>query len=129
MVDLGEDCARVAQLWDGGGASRVPLCVAAAFTFHRTRRNGEGSLSPLEYAQALDIAAAALSSLAPIYTAHGRAAIDLARQRFRGGAAELAGADGSILASLSIERGDVLPALLTIERLGIEYLAPRRAAR
>jgi hypothetical protein len=39
------------------------------------------------------------------------------------------GADGSILASLSIERGDVLPALQTIERLGIEYLAPRRAAR
>ena len=98
MVDLSEDCARVAQLWDGGGASRVPLCVAAAFAFHRTRRNAEGSLSPIEYAQALDIAAAALCRLAPIYTLDGRAAIDLARQRFRGGAAELAGVDGTILA-------------------------------
>jgi len=105
----------------------VPLCVGAAFTFHRTRRSADASLSPIEYAQALDIAAAALSRLVPIYAAHGRAAIDLARQRFRGGAAELLGEDGSILASLSIERGDVLPALLKIERLGVEYLAPRRA--
>lgn len=127
MVDLSADRARVAQLWDGGGVSRVPLCVAAAFTFHRTRRNSEEALPRIEYAQALDIAAVALSRLAPIYTVHGRAVIDLARQRFQGGAAEVRSIDGSILAPLSIERGDVLPALQKIERLGIEYLAPRRA--
>jgi hypothetical protein len=36
-------------------------------------------------------------------------------------------ADGSILAPLAIERSEVLPTLVKIERAGIEYLAPRRA--
>jgi hypothetical protein len=52
--------------------------------------------------------------------------IDLARQRFRGGAAEVRCADGAIFAPLAIVRSDVLPALLTIERSGIEFVAPRR---
>jgi hypothetical protein len=125
MVDLREDSARVARLWDGSEASRVPLAVAAALTFHRTRRNGEDRLSHLEYANALDIAAAALSRLVPIYAADGRAAIDLARQRFSGGASEVLGAGGAVVAPLTIARRDVLDALTTIERSGIEYVAPR----
>jgi hypothetical protein len=128
MVDLREDSARVARLWDGSRASRVPLALAAALTFHRTRRNGEDRLSHLEYASALDIAAVALSCLAPIYAADARAAIDLARQRFSGGASEVLAADGAVLAPLTIARRDVLDALATIERSGIEYLAPRAAS-
>jgi hypothetical protein len=131
MVDLRDDRARVAQLWNASQESRVALFVAAAFTFHQTRRNGEELLSGHEYAGALDIAAAALACLLPVYTLDSRGQhvpvrIDLARQKFRRGATEVQCADGGILAPLAIVRGDVLPALVAIERAGIEYLAPRR---
>jgi len=130
MVDLRSDRARVAQLWNGGQESRVPLAVAAAFTFHQARRKGVPLLSMNEYAGALDIAAAALACLLPIYTLDGRGQpvqvrIDLARQKFRGGATEVQCADGAILAPLAIVRGDVAAALTTIERSGIEFEAPR----
>lgn len=131
MVDLRADRARVARLWNASRESRVALSVAAAFTFYRTHRNGEALLSGNEYAGALDIAAAALACLLPIYTLDGRGRhvpvrIDLARQKFRRGATEVHCADGGIIAPLAIVRGDVLAALVTIERSGVEYLAPRR---
>lgn len=132
MVDLREDRARVGELWSGSLGSRVPLAVAAAFAFHHTRRGDEEVLSPHEYAGALDIAATALACLAPIYTLDGRGepvavCLDLAQQRFGAGASEVHCADGSILAPLAIERSEVLPALVKIERAGIEYVAPRHA--
>jgi len=131
MVDLREDRARVAHLWNGSQGRDVPLALAAAFTFHRTRRGGEERLSPHDYAGALDIAAAALSRLIPIYTLDRRgervaAAVDLARQRFRGGAAEILRADGTIVAPLDVARGDLPPALTRLERARIDYLAPER---
>jgi len=131
MVDLREDCARVAQLWNNDHASRVPLSVAAAFTFHHTRRNGEQALFPDEYAVALDIAAAALACLVPIYRLDCRGepvplCVDFARQRFGAGGAEVHCTDGSKLAPLAVVRRDVLPAVLKIERMGVEYVAPRR---
>lgn len=130
MVDLRADCSRVAQLWNAGEAPRVALDLAAAFTFHQARRSAQELLSEIGYASALDIAAAALASLLPIYTLDGRGRhvlvrIDLARQRFRGGAAEVQCADGAIVAPLAIARSDVLCALLTIEGAGIEFVAPR----
>jgi len=132
VVDLREDSAQVAQIWSGSQESLVPLPVAAAFTFHQTRRTCEELLSPHEYARALDIAAAALACLIPIFTTNGRGeqipvSIDLAKQRFCGGATIVQCADGAIVTPLAIVRGDVLPALIAIERSGIEYLAPRRA--
>jgi len=132
VIDLREDSAQVAQIWSGSQGSLVPLPVAAAFTFHQTRRTREELLSPHEYARALDIAAAALACLIPIFTTNGRGeripvSIDLAKQRFCGGATNVQCADGAIVTPLAIVRGDVLPALIAIERSGIEYLAPRCA--
>jgi len=132
MVDLRADGALIARLWNASQASHVPLSVAAAFTFHHTRRNDEHALPGEEYAGALNIAAAALACLVPIYTPDRRGElvpvrVDLARQRFGGGASEVHCADGSVLAPLAVVRGDVLPALVRIERSGIEYVAPRRA--
>jgi hypothetical protein len=132
MVDLRKDHARITQLWSGSLTSRVALSVAAAFAFHHTRRGDEEVLSPHDYAGALDIAAMALACMVPIYTLDGRGepvavCLDLARQRFGAGATEMHCADGSILAPLAIERSEVLPTLVKIERAGIEYLAPRRA--
>jgi len=130
VVDLREDCAQVEQAWRGSQERSVQLPVAAAFTFHQTRRNDKRLLSPDDYANALDIAAAALSCLIPIYTPDERgnpvalSSISLARQRFRGGAARIQCDDGAILAPLAIMRNDLLPAIILIERSGIEYLAP-----
>jgi len=130
MVDLRKDSAEIAELWCASQDLRVPLSMAAAFTFHRTRRNDEKLLSPDEYASALDIAAAALACLIPIYTLNAggeqtRLPINLARQRFCGGATRVQCADGAVITPLAIVRSQVLPALIAIERSGIEYLAPR----
>lgn len=108
----------------------MPLPAAAALTFHRTCRFGEERLSSIEYAGALDIAAAALSRLVPIYTLDGEGmpvcvAVDLAQQRFHGGAREVLRGDGTVLSPLAISRGDLPRALATIGRLRLEYLAPR----
>lgn len=131
VVDLRKDFAQVEQTWRSSQEFCVLLSVAAAFTFHQTRRDKEKLLSPNEYANALDIAAAALSCLIPIYTPDGRGeqipvSVNLARQRFCGGATKVQCDDGAIFTPLSIVRGDVLPALIAIERSGIEYVAPQR---
>lgn len=131
MVDLREDRARVAQLWENSPTPRVPLSVAAAFAFHYTQRGDEELLSDAEYACALDIAAAALACLVPLYVLDGQGEpvpvrVDFAKQRFCGGGAGVRSADGSILAPLAVQCSDVLPVLPTIERSGIEYLWPRR---
>jgi hypothetical protein len=112
------------------GAFFLPLPAAAALTFHRTCRIGEVRLSSMEYNGALDIAAAALSRLVPIFTLDGEdmpvaVAVNLAQQRFRGGAREVLRADGTVLSPLGMVRGDLPRALETIGRLRVEYLAPR----
>ena len=58
MVDLRKDRAHVADIWNATQESCVPLCVAAAFTFHQTRSGRDELLSEGEYLNALDIAAA-----------------------------------------------------------------------
>ena len=131
MVDLRQECEQVEEIWTRSQASWVPLSVAAAFTFHQTRRNVANLLFPEEYANALDIAAAALSCLIPIYTPDGRGLpvpvpINLAGQKFRGGATKVQCADGTVLAPLDIVRRDLLPALIAIERVNIDYVAPTR---
>lgn len=130
MVDLSADRARVAQLWNASHESRVALAVAAAFTFHQAHRNGKPLLSESGYAGALDIAAAALASLLPIYVPDGRGQcipvhVNLAQHRFCRGASELRCDDGKVLAPLAVARNDVLLALTTIERSRIEFVAPR----
>ena len=133
MVDLRQECEQVEEIWTRGQESWVPLSVAAAFTFHQTRRKVANLLFPDEYANALDLAAAALSCVIPIYTPGGSGLpvpvpINLASQKFRGGATKLQCADGTVLSPLDVVRGDLLPALIAIERAGIEYnVAPTRA--
>ncbi len=108
----------------------LPLPAAAALTFYRTCRRREDPLSRLEYDGALDIAAAALSRLVPIYTLDAGGTpvavnVDLARQRFHGGAREVLRADGTVLSPLGMVRSDLPRALATIGRVRVEYLAPR----
>ena len=131
MVDLRQARDEVEDIWIGSQEPWLPLPVAAAFTFHQTRRNVANLLTPDEYERALDIAAAALSCLIPIYSPDGQGTpvpvrINLAHQKFCGGAARVQSADGAVLAPLSIVRGDVLPAVIAIERSKIDYVAPKR---
>lgn len=131
MVDLRQDCERVERAWNDSQELSVPLSMAAALTFHQTHRKDQKLLYEREYADALDIAAAALSCLVPIYTLNAdggqsRLVVNLARQRFGGGAVRIQNDDGAVIAPLAIVRSQVLPALLAIGRSGIEYLAPRR---
>ena len=132
MVDLRQDREQVEQTWVASQASWLALSVAAAFTFHRTRRNVADLLTESEYANALDIAAAALSRLIPIYTPDERGVpvplrISLASQKFCGGGAGVKCADGTVLSPLDIVRRDLLPALVAIERAKIDFVAPKRA--
>jgi hypothetical protein len=131
VVDLRRDCVQIEEIWTRSRESWLPLSVAAAFTFHQTRRGVANLLFPEEYANALDIAAAALSRLIPIYTPDERGSpvalrINLASQKFRGAATKLQCSDGTVLAPLDVVRLDLLPALVAIERANIDYVAPPR---
>jgi len=131
VVDLQSDSAKIEQMWRGSQERCVPLSVAAAFTFHQTRRSNEVRLSPNDYARALDIAAAALSCIVPIYTLDERGeripvCMNLARQRFCGGATRIQCLDGAVFAPLAIVRSDVPPVLPAIQRAEIDYVAPQR---
>jgi len=131
VVDLHQDFAQVEQTWRSSQDACVPLSVAAAFAFHQTRHSNEDLLCPYEYASALDIAAAALACLIPIYTPDergGRIAIciNLATQRFCAGATKVQCFNGAVLTPLTTVRSDVLPALIAIERADINYVAPQR---
>jgi hypothetical protein len=129
VVDLRQECEQVEEFWTRGRASWVALSVAAAFAFHRTRRNVANLLFPEEYANALDIAAAALSCVIPIYTPDGRGLpvpvpVNLARHRFRGGATKVQRADGTVVSPLDVVRRDLPPALVAIEGANIDYAPP-----
>jgi hypothetical protein len=131
VVDLRREREQVEGIWIRSQASWVPLSVAAAFAFHQTRRNVANLIFPEEYANALDIAAAALSRLIPIYTPDGRGVpvpvpVNLASQKFCGGATKVRCADGTVFSPLDIVRMDLLPALVAIERAKIDYIAPTR---
>jgi len=120
-------------MWRNSHALYAPLSVAAALAFHQTRRSNEELLPPNDYAKALDIAAAALSCMVPIYTLDERGeripiCVNLARQRFCGGASRIQCLDGGVFAPLAIVRGDVPPVLLAIQRAEIDYVAPQRVA-
>jgi hypothetical protein len=132
LVNLGADREEVEGVWKDSRAQFVRLSLAAAFVFHRTRRGDEVALTGNEYAGALDIAAAVLACLIPIYTVNGQGTwtaviVDLSLHKFRGGATRLQRADGAVVAPISIVRDDAGHALQEVARAGIEiaYLAPR----
>lgn len=126
MVDLRLEHERVMRQWRESLGAYSPLSVAAAIAFHETCRNEGQALSPEDYAGALDIAAAALCRLIPIYTRDALerpvpVPVDITRQRFCEGATKLRGADGAVLTPLTVARRDLQPAIRTIARARIEF--------
>ena len=103
-----------------------PLAVAAAVTFHQIHRSTKAFIIREDYDDALNLAAAALSRLIPIYTLRdprrGRepVKVDLTRSQFARGATQLRGA-GETVEDLSVSRRDRLSALSLIKRTGLPF--------
>jgi hypothetical protein len=103
-----------------------PLALAAAIAFHEAHRSATTCVSRRDYDGALDIAAAALSRLLPVYTLRdppGERAtlvVDLTRARFARGATELCG-QGEAVGELSVARSDLVCALSLIKRIGLPF--------
>lgn len=116
-INLAQMKQSVDRLWDSSASDYVPLELAAAFLFHQVHADAAADVSRLDYCGALDIAAAALARLAPVYDIRDSRepreplAIDVATQCFRNGASELKGRDGTLFTRLATDRSAVLLAV------------------
>ena len=119
--------AHVEELLQRALGGHIPLAVAAASAIHVVSRNTHEIISRREYDAALDIAAAAIARLIPVYASavpspEEALSIDIARERFANGATELRCGDGRKIAPLFIRRSDMLSALSLIKRTGLLFL-------
>lgn len=126
VLSLEVEKLRTNELWDGLRGIHAPLPVAAAFAFHQIHGNATGKVPLAGYSRDLNIVAAALSRLSPIYTLIDDREgpiplpIDLIKQRFANGASQLhCKDDGFFFNRLSIRRADVTPAVSLIKSVGL----------
>jgi hypothetical protein len=126
-VRLEAELARLEDAMRGRAASYVPVCVAAALTFHAAHRNTRAIMTREDYEDALNMAAAALSRLIPVYRVadprdgHTEVPVNLVTMRFARGATELRGATGEALRDLSVRHGELQSALSLVRRAGIAF--------
>lgn len=126
-VRLEQERQRTEELLQNASDAYTPLAVAAAIVFHQAHGNTRAIVTRQDYEDALSIAAAALSRLVPLYTLRdpreGRVtvAVNLVHQRFRRGATELHGDDGSVTRDLSVRRSDLVSALSLVKRAGLGF--------
>lgn len=127
VVSVASERARTMELARIHDAN-VPLPLAAAIAFFQVHGDTTAQIARQDYDDALDIAAAALSRLMPIYAmSDGRdgpvpIAVDLAGQRFARGATELRLRNGTAIRELSIRRADMHSAIALIKRAGLPLL-------
>jgi hypothetical protein len=125
-VSLELEAQRTTELLQSPAQLYLPLSVAAAIAFHQAHGNTKAIVSRQDYDDALNIAAAALSRLIPVYVLRnprlGREplAIDLTRSHFARGATELRGARET-LTELWVARRDLVSALSLIKRTGLPF--------
>ena len=115
------------ELWRTYQAAQVPLAVAAAIAFHQVHGTTKAIVTRADYNDALNIAAAAISRLIPIYFSNdprqGRAAlpVDFTKARFMRGATELSFVDGSAIRGMTVLRAEFSSALSLIKRTGLAF--------
>ena len=125
-VRLEIESQRTNALFQRVDSPYFPLAVAAAIAFHEAHHSAAISVSRQDYDGALDIAAAALSRLLPVYTlrdSRGERAtlvVDLTRAQFARGATELRGQRETV-GELSVARSDLASALSLIKRVGLPF--------
>lgn len=126
MVDLWRDCEQVRKLWHSSADTHVPLPLAAALAFHEA--HGSPTVVPLlEYEDGLDLAAAALSRLVPIYAIDEGTRLpvpghfNLGAGKFRHGATTYELADGTAMTPLVVPRDPLATAVELIRSTGIPF--------
>jgi hypothetical protein len=126
-ISLEVERLRAHASWRANVAEYVSLPTAAAVAFHQTDGNSKATVGFEDYDKALNIAAAALSRLIPLFTAknarEARVAItvDLLRQRFTLAATRLIDNDGTNFTDLWVRRSDLMSALSLIRRVGLPF--------
>lgn len=127
MVDLRSHIQQVLEIYRSSDEAVVPLPVAAALALHEVHGNPEGMVARLDYEAALNLTAAALSRIVPIYTlppgasSPQKVAADVGRGRFRQGAEVYEGHDGTTAASLAVERADLPAATELMKSAGLPF--------
>ena len=127
LRELACQSARLTTTWRSMMAQYVPMAVAAATTFHRVHRTTKAIRDRRDYDDALNIAAGALATLAPVYTVHPltqqriEVRVDRAIHRFAAGARQLRSLKGEIFEPLFIQRADLLRAISLIGRAGLPF--------
>jgi hypothetical protein len=125
MVSLSAERAQVEVLLHNLHGEHVPLAAAAASTMLRSHRDSQDAVSRHDYDRALDIMAAAISRLVPIYSLQDPRdgyvvlPVDLTLDRFSHGATEVRSAGGRTASQLSVRRSDMLSASSLILRTGL----------
>ena len=134
-IHPGETRLAVMELWRATQSAHVPLALAASFVLFQLSEaeSLEAPVSSFEYFGALNVMAAALSSLIPLYAHNpdGKAPVPVTYnpvgQRFEGGATVLRGTDGTSVINLLLNRADVIGAIPAIERARPLFYLPFRA--
>lgn len=127
MVSLEAAGMQANELVRGLEGSFVPLALAAAITFHQAHGNSNAIVSREDYDDALNIAAAALSRLIPLYelkdpkVGRERLLIDLTRQRFARGATQVRIKEVPVAGELSIRFADLRTAVALIRSAGLPF--------
>lgn len=128
----------IRRAWLAAEGPHVPLPLAAAWAFHEAHDALPAAMPRLEYEDALDLIAAALSRLVALYTIDERtqepvpARFNLATGRFRGGATVYERKyGGRTMSSLVVQREQLPAALQVIKATGIpfHFEPPARATR
>lgn len=118
--------------WQATQTTHVSLALAASFALFElsAAESLEAPASSFEYLGSLNVVAAALSSLIPLYAHYPdqnepvAVAFNPLRQRFEGGATVLRGTDGTLVANLLVNRADVVAAMPAIARARPVILFP-----
>ena len=126
QVSVEVERLRVEQAWRSASDGYIPMPMAAAMTFHKVHCATGAVISRRDYDEALNIAAAAVSRLIPLYGLSDRGErkqvpINLGTQRFTHGAGCIRSADGAEFRDISVKRSDLVTAMSFIARTGLPY--------
>jgi hypothetical protein len=121
-VNLATQQERLDQLLERSQEHYLELRVAAAAVFHCIYDGVTADVPADDYDRALEMAAAALSRIVPIYAqglpdgGQNRIDVDLATHRFRNGATELRCNGSPPITGLSVARASLPDAISIIKR-------------
>ena len=124
MVDFAKTRTDVMRKWHASTDLFVPLKLAAAFALHEAHREFNALIPQLEYEDALNLAAAALSRLTPIFVDKSvpdaiPVKLSLTSGKFRHAATMYESVDGERFGSLTVPRDAVPNAVSVIARAGL----------